>query len=437
MGVKATLSRRASLPTYTASVKRPRKGALGHAVVTRSYRSAFWLPVALIASLILAACSSSGGSGASSSTTSGTSATSGTVNIGLVGSLSGELAPNDVPIKQGVQAWVAYINAHGGLAGRHVVLYTADDGGSPTTFDELSQQMVKSDHVVAFVGDAGAGTVQGGASYLQSVGVPVIGGANENTVYDTNPDFYDLYTNLESANADTLGAVAKFVPSDKKMGVIYCAGIEACTSIPATWQQIVPKYGQTLAYAASAPLTTVDFTTNCLAAKNAGVQALGMYEPLQAEIALGKDCATENYHPTLVGDTSAVSPALVTQGGSYVNGLLDISQALPPWTPGSTLAPLRSYLHQTPVQVNSQAVIGWTAGKTLEAAGQYFPKTGTITSSDVVAGLHKLGGSTLGGLVPPLMIGQPGKPNPGSTCYFAVEIENGHWVTLNGGNYVC
>jgi branched-chain amino acid transport system substrate-binding protein len=392
-----------------------------------------------MASLALAACSSSSssGSGTANSSSNSSSGTSGTVNIGLVGSLSGSLAPNDVPIEQGVQAWVAYINAHGGLAGRRVVLHTADDGGSPTTFDELSQQMVKSDHVVAFVGDAGAGTVQGGASYLQQAGVPVIGGANENSVYDTNPDFYDLYTNLASTDVDTLSAVAKFVPSDKKLGVIVCAGIEACTTVPARWRQAALKFGQTLAYTASAPLTTVDFTPNCLAAKNAGVQALGMYEPLQAEIALGKDCATENYHPTLVGDTSAVSASLPSQGGSYVNGLLDITQSLPPWAPGAALAPLRSYLHQAPAQVNSQAVLGWAAGKALEAAGQFFPKTGTIISSNIVAGLHKLNGSTLGGLVPPLVIGQPGKPNPGSTCFFAVQIKNGQWVTLNGGNYVC
>ena len=359
------------------------------------------------------------------------------MSIGLVGSLSGELAPNDDPIEQGVEAWVTYINAHGGLAGRKVVLHTADDAGSPTTFDELTQQMVKSDHVVAFVGDAGAGTVQGGASYLQQAGVPVIGGANENTVYDTNPDFYDLYTNLSSTNVDTLAAVAKFEPSAKKLGVIVCAGIEACTAVPAQWQQTAAKFGQTVAYSASAPLTTVDFTPNCLAAKNAGVQALGMYEPLQAEIALGKDCATENYHPTLIGDTSAVSAALPAEGGSYVNGLLDITQSLPPWTTGSALAPLRSFLHQSPAQVSSQAVLGWAAGKALEAAGQYFPKTGTITSADVVAGLHKLNGSTLGGLVPPLVIGQPGQPNPGSSCYFAVQISGGQWVTLNGGKYVC
>jgi branched-chain amino acid transport system substrate-binding protein len=392
-----------------------------------------------MASLALAACSSSSSSGSGTANTNSTSSsgTSGTVSIGLVGSLSGSLAPNDVPIEQGVQAWVAYINSHGGLAGRQVVLHTADDGGSPTTFDELTQQMVKSDHVVAFVGDAGAGTVQGGASYLQQAGVPVIGGANENTVYDTNPDFYDLYTNLASTDADTLSAVAKFAPSDTKLGVIVCAGIEACTTVPDHWKQVAQKTGQTLVYTATAPLTTVDFTTNCLAAKNAGVQALGMYEPLQAEIALGKDCATENYHPILIGDTSAVSSALPAQGGSAVDGLMDITQSVPPWTQGAALAPLRSYLHQAPAQVNSQAVLGWTAGKAFEAAGQFFPKTGTITSADVVAGLHKLNGSTLGGLVPPLVIGQPGQPNPGSSCYFAVQIKNSQWVTLNGGTYVC
>lgn len=437
MEVWAALSPRAGLATCRAYFSRPRKPAPGTAQTGRTRRLALWAPLALVVPLALAACSSSSSSGTAASAQGSSSGTSGTINIGLVGSISGALAPNDVPIEQGVQAWVAYINANGGLAGRHVVLHTADDGGSPTTFDELSQQMVKSDGVVAFVGDPGAGTVQGGASYLQQVGVPVIGGANENAVYDTNPDFFDLYTSLTSANADTLDAVQKFAPSVHKLGVIYCAGIEACTSAKGQWQQVAPSKGQALVYSASAALTTVDFTTNCLAAKNAGVEGLGLYAPLQGEIALGKDCATENYHPLLIGDTSAVAPQLPAEGGSAVNGLIDIGQSLPPWTPGSALAPLRNYLKQTPEQLNSQAVLGWAAGKAFEAAGAYFPKTGAVTSSDVVAGLHKLNGSTLGGLVPPMVIGQPGKPNPGSSCYYPVQISNGKWVSLNAGKYAC
>src|SRR6202000_1868311 len=180
MEVRAALSPRAGLATCRAYFSRPRKLTPGPVPARRTRRLALWAPLALVAPLALAACSSSSSSSGTAASAQGSSSgTSGTINIGLVGSISGALAPNDVPIEQGVQAWVAYINANGGLAGRHVVLHTADDGGSPTTFDELSQQMVKSDGVVAFVGDPGAGTVQGGASYLQQVGVPVIGGANE------------------------------------------------------------------------------------------------------------------------------------------------------------------------------------------------------------------------------------------------------------------
>ncbi len=376
--------------------------------------------------------------GLGSASPAAASGLNGTIEIGNVGTLSGPLGPNNTPVEQGVEAWVAYINTHGGLAGRKVVLHTADDTGSPTTFDLLSQQQVQTDHVVAFVGDEGPGTVQGGTAYLEKVGVPVIGGSNENPSYQTSPDFFNTVTNADYMDQyDIINALQKFYPSEKKIGVVYCSTIEACTVIPGQWKVSAPQLGEDLVYSAAAPLTQVDFTTYCLAAKSAGAQAVYVVEGLQAESTFGKNCQAQGYNPTVIIDTSAVSPALIANGGSSSNGAVGVAQVLPGWTPGAQLAPLRAFLKTTPQQTNTAALLGWEAGVTLQYAAKYLPKTGTITPKEVTAALHKINGSTLGGLTAPLKFGQPGKANPGTNCYYPVEVKNGKWTTYHNGAYVC
>jgi branched-chain amino acid transport system substrate-binding protein len=359
----------------------------------------------------------------------------GVIELGLVGTLSGSLAPDDGPIELGVEAGVAYINAHGGLAGRQVVLHTADDTGSPVTFLLQTKNFVQSDHVVAFVGDAAPGTAQGGSSYLEQVKVPVIGGNNQNPLYETSSDFYNIETKLSAINPDSV-AVAEKYSHAKKLGLVYCSEVAACLAAKTGWQQAASKTGAQFVYSAAVPLTQVDLTPECLAAKAAGVQALGLLEVVQSQVALEQDCATQGYHPTYVTATGNVgAPQLAIPA---LNGLLAMSQSVPSFAKGHILDTLRKwYPHVTAAALTTESVNGWEAAMTLVYASKYFPKSGSVTSADIVSALHKINGSTLGGLVPPLVFGKPGKPNSGTSCYYPVEVANGQWATLSGQKYVC
>jgi branched-chain amino acid transport system substrate-binding protein len=79
-----------------------------------------------IVALLLAGCSSSGGSGGSSSNASAP------YKIGFIDTLSGSLAFAGLPLEQGAQAAVKWINNHGGVNGRRLDLVLSDDQGNPS-----------------------------------------------------------------------------------------------------------------------------------------------------------------------------------------------------------------------------------------------------------------------------------------------------------------
>src|SRR5436305_1927585 len=72
-------------------------------------------------------------------------------------------------------AWVADVNARGGLAGHPVQLITADDRGDPSQAVSLARRLVEQDGVIAFFGLPDPTTAQAILAYLETKGVPAIG----------------------------------------------------------------------------------------------------------------------------------------------------------------------------------------------------------------------------------------------------------------------
>ena len=69
----------------------------------------------------------------------------------------GELASNFSSLIYGEKAYFDYINAQGGVNGRKIdYKYALDDGGNPTTFNQLANTLINQDHVFAVTGVATA-----------------------------------------------------------------------------------------------------------------------------------------------------------------------------------------------------------------------------------------------------------------------------------------
>ncbi|HET9772699.1 MAG TPA: ABC transporter substrate-binding protein, partial [Acidimicrobiia bacterium] len=106
------------------------------------------------------------------------------VLFGSIGTSSGPIGANVVSSPTGTKAWVADINARGGLAGHPVRVVFADDGGDPQRALAIARRMVEQDKVVAIFNFFGLTSLQGAIPYLEQKQVPILGAEGGNPAAD-------------------------------------------------------------------------------------------------------------------------------------------------------------------------------------------------------------------------------------------------------------
>jgi ABC-type branched-subunit amino acid transport system substrate-binding protein len=152
-----------------------------------------------------------GGSGATSAkgnTASAPGVTARTITIGNISSRTNPFDPRAfVGPLYGLEAFVRYVNAHGGIHGRQLVLKTCDDQGQGNDDVNCVQQLVGTDHVFALVGNAILDYQ--GAPQVNSAGVPDIGSQPIDTPYDEYPHLWDLYGETYPRNGHEIGLHGK------------------------------------------------------------------------------------------------------------------------------------------------------------------------------------------------------------------------------------
>lgn len=132
-----------------------------------------------------------------------------TITIGNISSRTNPFDPRTfVGPSYGLEAFVRYTNAHGGIHGRQLVLKTCDDQGSGSGNVNCVQQLVNGDHVFALVSNA-IFDYQG-ASQVNSAGVPDIGSQPiDATAYYQYPHLWDIYGETYPRNGHEVGLHGK------------------------------------------------------------------------------------------------------------------------------------------------------------------------------------------------------------------------------------
>jgi ABC-type branched-subunit amino acid transport system substrate-binding protein len=133
-----------------------------------------------------------GGNGGANNTASDVGVTATSITIGNIVSKTNPFDPRAfVGPAYGIEAFVRWTNAHGGIHGRQLVLKTCDDQGSGDANVSCVHQLIDSDHVFALVSNAMLSYQ--GADYVNSKGVPDIGSQPIDTPYDKYPHLFDIY----------------------------------------------------------------------------------------------------------------------------------------------------------------------------------------------------------------------------------------------------
>ena len=110
-------------------------------------------------------------SAASSSDVPGVTPTS--ITVGTISTQTGTLAADSSSVIYGERAYFDYINAQGGVNGRKIdYKYALDDGGNPTTFNQLADTLINQDHVFAV---SGVATIFFSPNLFVQSGIPTYG----------------------------------------------------------------------------------------------------------------------------------------------------------------------------------------------------------------------------------------------------------------------
>lgn len=125
------------------------------------------------AASVLTACGTKSGS----KSTPGKTTTAGTYNIGMTTDLSGPLAAYGPNMRDGGQAYVDYINQHGGINGHKLKLTVLDDKSDPPTGLANVKQLVQQDHVIALSGFFASVVYSASAPVITQSKVPAVGRA--------------------------------------------------------------------------------------------------------------------------------------------------------------------------------------------------------------------------------------------------------------------
>jgi branched-chain amino acid transport system substrate-binding protein len=377
----------------------------------------------------MSACSSSDPSSASKKV----------IVIGDICSCSGEDASAQGGIPELVNAWERTINKAGGINGYKVQVTLLDDSGDPAKALQSAQTLVQQDHVMAIAG-LDSDTDQSFASYLESSGVPVVGGVPFSQSMLINPDYFPSGGNVASANYGM--ALTAKQQGRTKFAQLVCAESPACADAIQTFDNVLKIIGGlSLVYSTKISAAAPNYTAPCLAAKQANADAIFVESFASVVPRVLDNCAQQNFKPTPFNIASDADGSLAlndpnSQGSTVIEYNIPTSSTS---TPGAlafhdaiaTYAP--SLLHSSLFTDDLMDV--WSGLQLFAAAARAGHLTPTSTSADVKNALYSLKNETLDGLAPPLNFVR-GKANP-VNCWFVATVTDKKLVTDNAGNAEC
>lgn len=367
-------------------------------------------------------------------------ATGSEVTIGVIGTFSGPVGVYIEDFRQAIQVWGRWLNENGGLNGHRVRVVVSDDGGSPAGFNSAAQQLVEEEGAIAMAFTSLGLAPGGNNAYLDTVGVPTFGTeGGGNTAYENPYVLTAVPTGSAYAEAMMFGyARAAKAEGVEKIAIISCSDFSVCGNFDAAWSrpELQKATGLEVVYRARPSLTTPDFTSICIDARDAGADGILNGMDTASVNRVADACARQGYYPVLGTADLLARPELANNPNA--DGVV-VANKMVPWfdtrIPG-VVEMIDAFERFAPgVEVNGTHAGGWLAARFLQEAAKNLPADNP-TAADVVAGLADLNGTTLGGLTYPLNF-TPGQPSPRVVCFSSAVVRDGTFVPGPGESLQC
>ena len=352
-----------------------------------------------------------------------TSVTVGNISTHLGGLFTGALI--------GTEAYAGYVNSHGGVNGRRLVVDGADDGFTGALNKQLTEAAVQ--HDFATVGSFSLEDNFGGAVLAANPQMPDV----TQTLDPTTKELPNSFSPQPSGAGWLPGAIAYFqkkYPDDVLHTGALIADYGSATAIWDAEKVGMEHLGYKVVYDPTFAVSQTDFNQNVIAMKNAGVRILFIEQmPQNYASALVHALNQQDFHPVLVLGTSTYSEALVPNSGgaSVIAGAYLVQAAsLYLGEDANSIPAVGTFL--TWVQKVSPGfepdyytLTGWLSGQlftqALRAAGTH-PTRGSVLRA--LRATTSFSGDNMVGT------GNPSAKTP-TNCYIITQIENGRFVRLD------
>jgi branched-chain amino acid transport system substrate-binding protein len=348
----------------------------------------------------------------------------------VLGSFGIESGPLGAVFQVGLnaaKAWVADVNARGGLGGHRIKFVDVDDGGDSNRALAAAKHLVEEEGAVAIFGERAVTTLPAVTKYLESRNVPVVGDAGNSPAADSSPM---VFTPQFSATVGTGWAHIAAVPATgkKKLALFYCSEVLQCKTSKDYVKEVAPKVGLQVVYEAQISIAQPDYTAEVIAARNAGAEVIVNHADGATLVRIARSAHRQGYNPILSANHTAHSESVLKNGGRDVEGAV-VGASTADWANSALMADYRDATAKY-APGGERGSIGaqvWVAGKLLERIAAGFPAK--VTSADILNGLYSLRGEKLGGIIPPISFPK-GPHGDVNWCAVPVQIKDGRFQPL-------
>lgn len=346
-----------------------------------------------------------------------------TLNIGAVGEQSGIFGPVIGGTVKAVQAWVASVNATGGINCHPLRYIIKDDRGDPSTHQAQVRELVEQENVVAFVMMDAPIPGRSSVQYLTQKGVPVIGTAGGEDWYYDSPVFRPQMTTGTRALEGIVHMLSKIGPPKGKtrLGTITCVEVDLCASLYRNADRLAKAVGLQLVFQAQTSiLAPSDYRGPCQQAKDANVEMFFLGADTNSIQRILAACDSVGFHPIyasggilvtkeLVADPRAVgfliAPSTPLYTDMSVPSIVEMHRVMRKYLPGYT--------------VNAPVAVGWAAAMLFEKILERTPEP--VTREGILRAAGTIKNDNLGGLGPELSF-TFGQNAPPTTCYWVGRV---------------
>jgi branched-chain amino acid transport system substrate-binding protein len=350
------------------------------------------------------------------------------VEAGPLGTISGPAAP-------AIRAWVADVNARGGLAGHPVRVILADDGGDPARAQAVVRQMVERDKVVAFLYPYAIGTLVPVLPYLEEKGIPVLGQMGAETLADYSAAVFQPFMAADKGTAWGFMLSLAAQTDKKKIGILWCREVAACSLVKDGIRKLSGYKGLEVVYDAQISFAQPDYTAEVLRAQQAGVEILMTFADIATVNRVAQSSHRQNYHP-IQSATHNMQHSEALNYAEELDGLLTYSR-IPPFNSPKMAAymkAMRTYQPKAPIGELGGAA--YVMGQLVEA--KIAPLLDDDPSpAEITEAMYTLKNETLGGLLPGITFPRQKDRSTVNLCVIPVTFKDKKFLTPAGETFTC